>query len=182
MKKCKRLLSIFLAVMMLLGCVQAAFIVGAESASTVKVATISDIRYQAGAADKDGLMLSKSAALLDAAIAKVKASDADVLLVTGDLTNNGSKTSHQYVASKLAEVETDVSAPILRASSRASRWPVTWVTSALPSRTFPLSASMPSRTSSWSRALSRVPRMVSSPSVWPKGPAHLAQRHTKENT
>ena len=49
-------------------------------------------------------------------------------------------------------------------------------------RTFPLSASMPSRTSSWSRALSRVPRMVSSPSVWPKGPAHLAQRHTKENT
>ncbi len=22
----------------------------------------------------------------------------------------------------------------------------------------------------------------SSPSVWPKGPAHLAQRHTKENT
>ena len=77
--------------MMLLGCVQAAFIVGAESASTVKVATISDIRYQAGAADKDGLMLSKSAALLDAAIAKVKASDADVLLVTGDLTNNGSK-------------------------------------------------------------------------------------------
>ena len=107
MKKCKRLLSIFLAVMMLLGCVQAAFIVGAESASTVKVATISDIRYQAGAADKDGLMLSKSAALLDAAIAKVKASDADVLLVTGDLTNNGSKTSHQYVASKLAEVETE---------------------------------------------------------------------------
>ena len=107
MKKCKRLLSIFLAVMMLLGCVQAAFIVGAESASTVKVATISDIRYQAGAADKDGLMLSKSAALLDAAIAKVKASDADVLLVTGDLTNNGSKTSHQYVASKLAEVKAE---------------------------------------------------------------------------
>ncbi len=49
-------------------------------------------------------------------------------------------------------------------------------------KNLPLSASMPSRTSSWSRALSRVPRMVSSPSVWPKGPAHLAQRHTKENT
>lgn len=107
MKKCKRLLSTLLAVMMLLGCVQAAFIVGAESASTIKVATISDIRYQAGTADKEGLMLSKSAALLDAAIAKVKASDADVLLVTGDLTNNGSKTSHQYVASKLAEVKAE---------------------------------------------------------------------------
>lgn len=107
MKKCKRLLSIFLAVMMLLVSVQAAFIVGAESASTIKVATISDIRYQAGAADKDGLMLSKSAALLDAAIEKVKASNADVLLVTGDLTNNGSKTSHQYVAGKLAEVKAE---------------------------------------------------------------------------
>lgn len=93
--------------MMLLVSVQAAFIVGAESASTIKVATISDIRYQAGAADKDGLMLSKSAALLDAAIEKVKASNADVLLVTGDLTNNGSKTSHQYVAGKLAEVKAE---------------------------------------------------------------------------
>ena len=107
MKKCKRLLSTVLAVMMLLVSVQAAFIAGAEQASTIKVATISDIRYQAGAADKDGLMLSKSAALLDAAIAKVKASNADVLLVTGDLTNNGSKTSHQYVASKLAEVKAE---------------------------------------------------------------------------
>lgn len=107
MKKCKRLLSTVLAVMMLLVSVQAAFIAGAEQASTIKVATISDIRYQAGAADKDGLLLSKSAALLDAAIEKIKASNADVLLVTGDLTNNGSKTSHQYVASKLAEIKAE---------------------------------------------------------------------------
>lgn len=107
MKKCKRLLSTVLAVMMLLVSVQAAFIAGAEQASTIQVATISDIRYQAGAADKDGLLLSKSAALLDAAIEKIKASNADVLLVTGDLTNNGSKTSHQYVASKLAEIKAE---------------------------------------------------------------------------
>ena len=107
MKKCKRLLSTVLAVMMLLVSVQAAFIAGAEQASTIKVATISDIRYQAGAADKDGLLLSKSAALLDAAIEKIKASNADVLLVTGDLSNNGSKTSHQYVASKLAEIKAE---------------------------------------------------------------------------
>lgn len=107
MKKCKRLLSTVLAVMMLLVSVQAAFIAGAEQASTIKVATISDIRYQAGTADKDGLLLSKSAALLDAAIEKIKASNADVLLVTGDLTNNGSKTSHQYVASKLAEIKAE---------------------------------------------------------------------------
>ena len=107
MKKCKRLLSTVLAVMMLLVSVQAAFIAGAEQASTIQVATISDIRYQAGAADKDGLLLSKSAALLDAAIEKIKASNADVLLVTGALTNNGSKTSHQYVASKLAEIKAE---------------------------------------------------------------------------
>lgn len=93
--------------MMLLVSVQAAFIAGAEQASTIQVATISDIRYQAGAADKDGLLLSKSAALLDAATEKIKASNADVLLVTGDLTNNGSKTSHQYVASKLAEIKAE---------------------------------------------------------------------------
>lgn len=107
MKKCKRLLSTLLAALMLLGCVQAAFIAGAKNANTIKVATISDIRYQAGAADKDGLLLSKSAALLDAAIEQVKASNADVLLVTGDLTNNGSRPSHDYVAGRLADVKAE---------------------------------------------------------------------------
>lgn len=105
MKKSKRLLSICLAGAMLAGSVPVTFIAGAVSDSTIKVAAISDIRYQAGAADKDGLLLSKSAALLDTAIDKVTSSDADVLLVTGDLTNDGSNTSHQYVAGKLAEVE-----------------------------------------------------------------------------
>lgn len=105
MKKSKRLLSIFLAGAMLVGSVPTVFVAGAVSDSTIKVATISDIRYQAGASDRDGFMLSKSATLLDAAIEKVVSSDADVLLVTGDLTNDGSRTSHNYVASKLAEVE-----------------------------------------------------------------------------
>lgn len=107
MKKSKRLLSICLAGAMLAGSVPVTFIAGAVSDSTIKVAAISDIRYQAGVADKDGLLLSKSAALLDAAIDKVTSSDADVLLVTGDLTNDGSNTSHQYVAGKLAEVEAE---------------------------------------------------------------------------
>lgn len=107
LKKCKRLLSTLLAALMLLGCIQAAFIAGAKSANAIKVATISDIRYQAGAADKDGLLLSRSAALLDAAIEQVKASDADVLLVTGDLTNNGSRPSHDYVAGRLADVKAE---------------------------------------------------------------------------
>lgn len=107
MKKSKRLLSICLAGAMLLGSVPMTFIAGAVSDSTIKVATISDIRYQAGVADKEGLLLSKSAALLDAAIDEVTSSDADVLLVTGDLTNDGSNTSHQYVAGKLAKVEAE---------------------------------------------------------------------------
>lgn len=105
MKKCKRVLSICLAAMMLLGCIQAAFIAGAVSDSTVKVAAISDIRYQANGTDADGLIVSKSAALLDAALAEVMSSDADVLLVTGDITNNGDRNSHKAVAAKLAEVE-----------------------------------------------------------------------------
>lgn len=107
MKKSKRLIGVVLAVVILLVSIQAAFVAGAATANSIKVATISDIRYQSGAADKEGLLLSKSAAMLDAAIAKVKNSNADVLLVTGDLTNNGSKTSHNYVAQKLAEVEAE---------------------------------------------------------------------------
>lgn len=107
MKKSKRLIGVVLAVVILLVSIQAAFVAGAATANSIKVATISDIRYQSGATDKEGLLLSKSAAMLDAAIAKVKNSNADVLLVTGDLTNNGSKTSHNYVAQKLAEVEAE---------------------------------------------------------------------------
>lgn len=107
MKKSKRLLSVLLAGVLLLSSLSAAIVTGAQELSDVKVAVISDIRYQQDARDRDGLLLSKSAAMLDAALANVKASNADALLVTGDLTNNGSKTSHQYVAAKLAEVEAE---------------------------------------------------------------------------
>lgn len=107
MKRSKRLLSICLAGAMLAGSVPATLMAGAVSDSTIKVAAISDIRYQAGTADKDGLLISRSVALLDAAIDKVTSSDADVLLVTGDLTNDGSNASHKYVAGKLAEVEAE---------------------------------------------------------------------------
>ena len=107
MKKSKRLIGIILAAVMLLTSVQAAFLVGAAQTNSIKVATISDIRYQAGASDKEGLLLSKSGAILDAALDKVKNSDADVLLVTGDLTNTGNKASHEYVANKLKEVKAE---------------------------------------------------------------------------
>lgn len=107
MKKVKRWLSVVLAASMLLVSMQAMFVAGAITPNQVKVATMSDIRYQAGAADKEGLILSKSGAVLDAAIEKVKSSDADALVVTGDLTNDGRKASHEYVAKKLAEVEAE---------------------------------------------------------------------------
>ena len=107
LKKSKRLIGVILAVLILLVSIQAAFVAGAAEANSIKVATVSDIRYQSGAADKEGLLLSKSAAVLDAAIDKVKNSNADILLVTGDLTNNGSKSSHEYVAEKLAEVKAE---------------------------------------------------------------------------
>lgn len=107
MKKSKRLLSICLAGAMLAGSVPVTFIAGAVSDSTVKIAAISDIRYQANGTDADGMMVSKSAALLDAALEKVKSSDADALLVTGDITNDGSRASHQAVAAKLAQVEAE---------------------------------------------------------------------------
>lgn len=107
MKKSKRLLSVLLAGVLLLSSLSAAIVTSAQELSDVKVAVISDIRYQQDGRDRDGLLISKSAAMLDAALANVKASNADALLVTGDLTNNGSKTSHQYVAAKLAEVEAE---------------------------------------------------------------------------
>lgn len=107
MKKSKRWLSVILVATMLLVSMQAMFVAGALTVNQVKVAALSDIRYQAGAADKEGLLLSKSGALLDAAIERVKSSDADALLVTGDLTNDGRKASHEYVAKKLAEVEAE---------------------------------------------------------------------------
>lgn len=107
LKKSKRLLSICLAGAMLAGSVPVTFIAGAVSDSTVKIAAISDIRYQANGTDADGMMVSKSAALLDAALEQVKSSDADALLVTGDITNDGSRASHQAVAAKLAQVEAE---------------------------------------------------------------------------
>lgn len=105
MKKSKRLLSILLAGAMLVGSVPAVFVAGAVSDSTLKIAAISDIRYQANGTDADGMMVSKSEALLDAALQEVVTSDADVLLLTGDLTNDGRRDSHRALAAKLAEVE-----------------------------------------------------------------------------
>lgn len=107
MKKGKRWLSVTLVIAILLVSMQSMFTAGAITPNQLKVATVSDIRYQAGAADKEGLILSKSGAVLDEAVERVKNSNADVLLVTGDLTNDGSRKSHEYVAAKLAEIEAE---------------------------------------------------------------------------
>lgn len=107
MKKGKRWLSVTLVIAILLVSMQAMFTAGAITPNQLKVATVSDIRYQAGAADKEGLILSKSGAVLDEAVERVKNSNADALLITGDLTNDGSRKSHEYVAAKLAEIEAE---------------------------------------------------------------------------
>lgn len=58
---------------------------------------------------KNSLMaLSESQGIFDAKIKEVEETKPDVLLVTGDLTFNGELASHQYVASKLLEVKTEI--------------------------------------------------------------------------
>ena len=48
----------------------------------------------------------KSVDLYDEAITRIKMANPKMLLLTGDLTKDGEKVSHEYVASKLAELET----------------------------------------------------------------------------
>lgn len=102
MKKTRKTIAAVLGATMLLGVAAAPVSGFAAEAGELDVAVISDIQYQAGAADADGLILSKSEAMLDAAIAKINASNPEAVMVTGDLTNDGSEASHTYVAGKLA--------------------------------------------------------------------------------
>ncbi len=85
----------------------------ARSISGLKIAVISDIHIMApellqqeGKAFHDYVihdrkMLKESPALLGACIDKLLAEHPDVVLVTGDLTKDGEKLSHEYVSSKL---------------------------------------------------------------------------------
>lgn len=53
----------------------------------------------------DGKQLAYSNEITDAFLADVEAKKTDVLIISGDLTNNGEKTSHEELAKKLTQVE-----------------------------------------------------------------------------
>ncbi|MBC1770945.1 metallophosphoesterase [Listeria welshimeri] len=53
----------------------------------------------------DGKQLAYSDEITDAFLEDVEAKKTDVLIISGDLTNNGEKTNHEELAKKLAQVE-----------------------------------------------------------------------------
>ncbi|MBC1413119.1 metallophosphoesterase [Listeria welshimeri] len=53
----------------------------------------------------DGKQLAYSDEITDAFLEDVEAKKTDVLIISGDLTNNGEKTSHEELAKKLAQAE-----------------------------------------------------------------------------
>ncbi|MGI6028596.1 MAG: choice-of-anchor I family protein [Candidatus Heteroscillospira sp.] len=85
----------------------------------VKLAVISDDHlYDTDALGADGVdfdsylagdrkMLVESEKILDAALAQIKNSGADYLLISGDLTKDGEKLNHELLAQKLAAFEAE---------------------------------------------------------------------------
>ncbi len=57
--------------------------------------------------DGDGKMIQYSDALLDAFHAEIVSAKPDVLILTGDLTNNGEKVGHAALAERLSAIEAD---------------------------------------------------------------------------
>ena len=108
--KIRKITSVVLAAGMLTSVAAVGLSAAAAEAGVLKVASISDIQYSSAHTDSsyvDGdLLIGQSAAMLDAAIESISASDADIVVVTGDLTADGTQASHNYVAGQLAELET----------------------------------------------------------------------------
>ena len=108
-KSFKKLTSVVLAAGMLTSVAAVGLSAAAAEAGVLKVASISDIQYSSAHTDasyvEGDLLIGQSAAMLDAAIADITASDADIVVVTGDLTADGTQASHNYVAGQLAELE-----------------------------------------------------------------------------
>ncbi|MBC6148909.1 metallophosphoesterase [Listeria innocua] len=61
--------------------------------------------FQKYLAAGDGKQLAYSDEITNAFLADFETKKADVLIISGDLTNNGEKTSHEELAKKLAQVE-----------------------------------------------------------------------------
>lgn len=90
------------------------------TAAQTRIAVVSDIHVMApdllpsGAESKDAWinyyagqrkMLDKSAAIFDQFVNAIKTASPNILLITGDLTKDGEQVSHDYVKSKLADLE-----------------------------------------------------------------------------
>lgn len=54
---------------------------------------------------KDCKLIKESELILDAALAKIKADDANIVLIPGDLTKDGEKINHEIMAQKLRALE-----------------------------------------------------------------------------
>ncbi|MBC1396520.1 metallophosphoesterase [Listeria welshimeri] len=67
--------------------------------------TDNGVAFKQYVAAGDGKQLAYSDEITDAFLEDVEAKKTDVLIISGDLTNNGEKTSHEELAKKLAQVE-----------------------------------------------------------------------------
>lgn len=87
-----------------------------DDSNTVSIASISDPHYfspslgTTGAAfqaylNQDRKLIAESSAISEAAVDKLKVSGAGIVLVTGDLTKDGEKVSHEEFAGLLKELE-----------------------------------------------------------------------------
>jgi 3',5'-cyclic AMP phosphodiesterase CpdA len=61
--------------------------------------------FQAYISSGDGKLLSYTPDIVDAFASDIKSKQPDVLIISGDLTNNGEKESHRELAHKLSEIE-----------------------------------------------------------------------------
>lgn len=109
------MLSVFLTFGGLMQAVDAATVTPTRSAP-VKIAVISDVHYYDDSLGTSGQawetewysdfkMRAESSAILDSAINSIKNSDAQIVLVSGDLTNDGEKVCHEGLANKLEELK-----------------------------------------------------------------------------
>ena len=71
------------------------------------------IAYQKYTANGDGRMWPYNNELIDAFVDKMIQIKPDILIISGDLTNNGEKVSHEKLAEKLKKIETEAGTRIL---------------------------------------------------------------------
>lgn len=102
----------------------------------------------------DGKQLAYSEEITDAFLDDVKAQKSDVLIISGDLTNNGEKASHEGLAKKLTAVEKtgtqvfvvpgnhDINNPWARKFEKDKQLPTDTITQKISAKFMVLSAMM----------------------------------------